>query len=344
MKALLVPKEQAETLRKQLLEAGYMDARRKLKVRGNDLEIPIIGNTGNVLPEFAQFPGIKQENPEYYENEPALRDLMKKYLDGDELDVLPRGWQILGDVVIVSLHPDLYTVRSTFGDALLTMYPHCKSVYLDGGIEGKLRRPTRKLIAVRDGVENPALAVHTENGCRFKLDVTKVMFSKGNLNERMRMGKLGKGEVVVDMFAGIGYFTIHMAAHSRPARIIAIELNPESHHYLVENIRLNHVEDIVEPILGDCAKKTPVAVADRVVMGYVGSTHHYLPQGIGALKPGGVLHYHETMPEKLMPDRGLERIRAEAKKQGRKAEILDWHKVKKYAPGVWHVVVDARIN
>ena len=47
MKALLVPKEQAETLRKQLLEAGYMDARRKLKVRGNDLEIPIIDNIGN---------------------------------------------------------------------------------------------------------------------------------------------------------------------------------------------------------------------------------------------------------------------------------------------------------
>jgi tRNA G37 N-methylase Trm5 len=44
MKALLVPKEQAETLRKQLLEAGYMDARRKLKLRGNDLEIPIIDN------------------------------------------------------------------------------------------------------------------------------------------------------------------------------------------------------------------------------------------------------------------------------------------------------------
>jgi len=341
MKALLVPKEQVETLRKQLLEAGYMDVRRKLKVRGNDFEIPV---TGIVPSEFAQFPNINQEKPEYYENEPALRDLMKKYLDGDKLDLLPRGWQILGDVVIVSLHPDLYPVRSTLGDALLTMYPYCKSVYLDGGIVGELRRPSRELIAARDGVENPALAVHTENGCRFKLDVTKVMFSKGNLNERMRMGKLGSGEVVVDMFAGIGYFTIHMAAHARPARIIAIELNPESHHYLIENTRLNRVEDIVEPILGDCTENTPVAVADRVVMGYVGSTHHYLPYGIGALKPGGVLHYHETVPEILMPGRPVERIRTEAKRQGRKVEILDWHRVKKYAPGVWHVVVDARIN
>ena len=341
MKALLVPKEQAETLRKQLLGAGYMDARRKLKVRGNNLEIPV---TYDVPPEFGHFPDIMQENPDYYEKQPALRDLMKKYGEGDELDLLPRGWQILGDVVIVSLHPDLYSVQSTFGDAMLTMYPHCKSVYLDGGIEGELRRPTRKLIAARDSLENPALVVHTENRCRFKLDVTKVMFSKGNLNERIRMGKLGRGELVVDMFAGIGYFTIHMAAHARPARIIAIELNSESHHYLTENIKLNHVEDIVEPILGDCAEKTPVSIANRVIMGYVGSTHHYLPQGIGALKPGGVLHYHETIPEKLMPERAVERIMTEAHVQGRKAEIHEWHKVKKYAPGIWHVVVDATIN
>jgi tRNA wybutosine-synthesizing protein 2 len=340
MKALLVPKEQAENLRKKLREAVYMDCRRRLKVRGNHLEIPV---TGNVPLEFAHFPGIKQENPEYYENEPALRDLMKKCLDEDELDLLPGGWQVLGDVVIVALHIDLYPVRSKLGDALLSLYPYCRSVYLDKGIEGELRRPTRELIAARDGVGDPSMAIHTENGCRFKLDVTKVMFSKGNLNERMRMGKLGGGEVIVDMFAGIGYFTIHMAVNSRPARIIAIELNPESHHYLVENIRLNHVEDIVEPILGDCAEMTPVALADRVVMGYVGSTHHYLPQGIAAIKPGGVLHYHETVPVKLMPDRPVERIRAAAEIQGRKAEILDWHRVKKYAPGIWHVVVDAMI-
>lgn len=341
MKALLVPKGQAESLRKELLKAGYMDTRRRLKVRGDDLEIPV---TDNVPPEFANFPGIRQEDPEYYENAGALQDLMKKYLEEDGLELLPGGWQILGDVVIVTLHPDLYPVRDELGDALLTMYPYCRSVYLDKGIEGKLRRPNRELIAVQDGGDNPAMAIHTENGCRFKLDVTKVMFSKGNLNERIRMGKLGREEVVVDMFAGIGYFTIHMAVHARPARIIAIELNPESYQFLVENIRLNRVEDIVEPVLGDCAKKTPVSVADRVVMGYVGNTHHYLPQAIGALKPGGVLHYHETVPEKLMPDRAIERIHGEAQLQGRRIKILDWRRVKKYSPGVWHIVVEARIN
>ncbi|MCL7413872.1 MAG: class I SAM-dependent methyltransferase family protein [ANME-2 cluster archaeon] len=341
MKALLVPKGQAESLRKQLLKAGYMDIRRKVKVRGDDLEIPV---TDTIPPEFSPFPCIQQEEPEYYENAGFLHDQMQKYLEEDGLDLLPGGWQILGDVVIVTLHPDLYPVRSELGDALLTMHPYCRSVYLDEGIEGELRQPNRELIAAQDGVDNPALAIHTENVCRFKLDVTKVMFSKGNLNERIRMGKLGRGEVVVDMFAGIGYFTIHMAVHARPARIIAIELNPESYRFLVENIKLNHVEDIVEPVQGDCAKKTPVSVADRVVMGYGGNTHHYLPQAIRALKPGGVLHYHEIVPEKLMPDRSFERIHSKAREQGRKAEILNWHRVKKYSPGVWHVVFDAMID
>ncbi|MCL7414947.1 MAG: class I SAM-dependent methyltransferase family protein [ANME-2 cluster archaeon] len=340
MKALLVPKKQAETLRKQLLEAGYMDTRRRLKVRGNDLEIPV---NGYVPPEFVRFPNINQEKPEYYENEPTLQDLMKTYVDGDELDLLPGGWQILGNVVITSLHPDLYPLRAKVGDALLTIYPYCKSVYLDGGIKGELRRPSREIIAVREGVDEPSKTVHTENGCRFKLDVTKVMFSKGNLNERARMGRLGRDEVVIDMFAGIGYFTIHMAVHGGTEKITAIELNPESYQYLVENITLNHVEKIVEPVLGDCAENTPVSVADRVVMGYVGKTHQYLPYGIAALKQGGMLHYHETVPELLMPDRAMERISTEAKRQGRKVEIVHWHRVKKYAPGVWHVVVDARI-
>jgi len=69
--------------------------------------------------------------------------------------------------------------------------------------------------------------VHRENGVIFNLDARKVMFSAGNLKERMRMSLFGKDEFVVDMFAGIGYFTLQMAVHSRPRKIMAIEMNPK---------------------------------------------------------------------------------------------------------------------
>ena len=341
MKALVVQKEQAETLRLRLLELGCLDTKRKLSNKGDHLEIPI---TGAIPLEFGSYRVVWPDDAKYYEPELTLKGLMREHLDDDKLALLPGGWQMIGDIVVISLHSDLYPERKQVGDAMLKLYPYCKSVYLDEGISGKLRRPKRELVVVRDGMDDPAVTVHNENGCQFRLDVTKVMFSKGNLQERMRMGRLGKGEVVVDMFAGIGYFTIPIAFHSHPDRIIGIEINPESYHYLVENIRLNGVEAIVEPVLGDCAEMTPVLSADRVIMGYVGNTCHYLKYGIKALKSGGILHYHDTVPVHLVPSRPTGQIRDEACKQGRRAEILDWHRIKKYSPGVWHVVVDARIE
>lgn len=337
----MVQKEQAETLRLRLLELGCLDTKRKLSKKGEYLEIPI---TGAIPPEFGSYRVVWPDDAKYYEPELTLKDLMREHLDDDKLALLPGGWQMIGDIVVISLHSDLYPERKQVGDAMLKLHPYCKSVYLDRGISGKLRRPKRELVVVRDGMNDPAVTVHNENGCRFRLDVTEVMFSKGNLQERMRMSRLGKGEVVVDMFAGIGYFTIPIAFHSHPDKIVAIEINPESYHYLVENIRLNGVDGIVEPVLGDCAEMTPVLSADRVIMGYVGNTCHYLEYGIKALRSGGILHYHDTVPVHLVPSRPTGQIRDEACKQGRLAEILDWHRIKKYSPGVWHVVVDARIE
>ena len=341
MKALMVPKEQAETVRLRLLELGCLDTKRKLSKKGKHLEIPI---TGAIPPEFGSYRVVWPDYAKYYEPEPTLGDLMREHLDDDKLALLPGGWQIIGDIVVISIHSDLYPVKELVGDAMLKLYQYCKSVYLDEGISGKLRRPRRELVVVRDGVDDPAFTVHNENECRFRLDVTKVMLSKGNLREKMRMSRLGNGEVVVDMFAGIGYFTIPMAVHSHPDRIIAIELNPESYQYLLENIRLNGVEGIVEPIFGDCAEMTPISSADRVIMGYVGNTRNYLEYGIKALKSEGILHYHDTVPVHQVPSKPIDLVKNEACKQGRRAEILDWHRIKKYSAGVWHVVVDARIE
>jgi tRNA wybutosine-synthesizing protein 2 len=340
MKALLIEKNQVEIIRKQLLESGHLDTGRKLIRRGDQLEVPV---KDTAIPGLHQFTVIDQDPMEFYESEPGLRELMRSHLDEERLKRLPGGWQMIGRVIIISLDSVLYSVKTHIGSALLQMYPYCKSVYIDKGIRGDLRKPDRELIAQRDYVNSPQETVHIENGCKFKLDVTRVMFSKGNLQERIRMSTLGSGEVVVDMFAGIGYFTIPMVVHSIPKKIIAIEINPESYYYLVENTRLNNGEDIVEPILGDCANNTPVCVADRVIMGYVKHTHHYLANAILALKPSGVLHYHETVPVHLTPERPIRRIRHAAEELGRGIEVLSWHRVKKYSPGVLHVVVDVRI-
>ena len=204
-------------------------------------------------------------------------------------------------------------------------------------IQGTKREPIYKVLY---GSETET--IHKENGCLFKLDLAKVMWSKGNNNERLRIAKLVEdGETVLDMFAGIGYFSIPIGVHANSKEIIPIEINPNSYKFLCDNIKLNKLDNVT-PIWGDCKNETPNFKADRILMGYVKTTHHYLKIAIGSLNKGGIIHYHETVPEKLIETRPIERIRAQA--GNRDVELLKINKIKKYAPGVEHVVIDARIN
>ncbi|WP_440948839.1 class I SAM-dependent methyltransferase [Methanosarcina sp. T3] len=338
--AIRVPAEKGEEARLNVLASGLLDQTRKIrKVRtekGTFLEIPVTKAAGN---RIGDFPVINQEKPEFLEKTCSLKEYLSDTLTEAELEHVPSSWHILGDIIIVSIPETLDEKKLLIAKALLSMYPKCRSVVRDFGIEGQFRQPKRELL-LGSGTET----VHKEHGCFFKQDVTKVMYSKGNLEERKKMSKLGQGEIVVDMFAGIGYFSIPMAFHARPEKIISIEINPESFAYLKENIKLNHVEDIITPILGDCSQAAPEGKADRVIMGYVGTTHHYLEPGINALKKsGGILHYHETVPENLALTRPEERIKKAAGCLGKKVEVLATRRIKKYSPGVLHVVVDARI-
>ncbi len=330
--AVRTERKNAEATLKRVIFLGLLDRRRKILKKGCYAEIPIT----------TPYPGwkvVSQEEPEYYKSRPDLAEALKGKLPLQAIPLLPRGWYILGDVIVVKIHPALVPFQSQIGHALLAFYPRCQTVLRDFGIEGQLREPVREKIA---GTKTET--VHRENGVLFRLDAQKVMFSAGNLKERMRMSLVGKDEFVVDMFAGIGYFTIPMAVHSRPRKIMAIELNPNAYSYLCQNILQNHVEKIVKPIFGDCMNETPKGVADRVVMGMVQVTDRYLQKGIQALRPGGILHYHQTIPSWKYPDAATKDILEAAEALGRKAEILRCLKVKKYSPGVVHAVVDASID
>lgn len=204
-------------------------------------------------------------------------------------------------------------------------------------IQGTRREPVYRIL-----YGNETETINKENGCLFKLDLSKVMWSKGNNNERLRIAKMVEdGETVIDMFAGIGYFSIPIGVQANAQEVIAIEINPNSFHFLCENIRLNKLNNIT-PILGDCMIETPKFKADRIIMGYVKTTHHYLKVAINSLNKGGILHYHETVPEKLIKTRPIERIISQA--NGRDVELLKINKIKKYAPGVEHVVIDVLID
>lgn len=330
--AAIAKREDAEAALKRIICLGLLDKSRKVIKKEGRVEIP-------VLRQLGEFDMVVQDRPSFYRKLPDLSAALEDLIPESLFCLLPRGWFILGEVIIVKIHPRLRDYESHIGDALLHYYPRCSTVLADEGISGQLRQPVRRTI-----IGNSSRTTHKENGVVFHLDARRVMFSPGNLRERMRMSRLGQGEVVVDMFAGIGYFSIPMAVHSRPRRILAIELNPQSYQFLCQNIRANEVQDIVQPILGDCALETPQGIADRVLMGMVQVTNRYLETGIAALKPGGTLHYHQTIPSWQFPEAAVEEVKDAALAMGRRAEILKCKRVKKFSPGVVHAVIDARID
>ncbi len=251
--------------------------------------------------------------------------------------LLPQRWEFVGDVAIIRLDERLRPYEREIGAAYAAAL-EVSSVCVDrGGISGELRRPEVDLIHGESSE-----SVRLENGILYKLDVRELMFASGNVDERARMGSLDcEGETVVDMFAGIGYFTMPLAKRSRAELVYACEKNPQSFRYLNENIALNNVGENVRPVLGDNRDLPLAGVADRVVMGYVRGTREFLWKGFDLVVAGGMIHFHDTYPVWEMPQ-ALEMDVAMAS-AGRGFSIEDIREVKSFAPSVSHYVADIRV-
>jgi tRNA wybutosine-synthesizing protein 2 len=252
---------------------------------------------------------------------------------------LPRKWELLGDVLLMKIPEELKGYKEDIASAY-SKELNAKSVLQDLGIEGDFREPKVEVLL---GSETET--IHKENGVKFKMDCAKVMFSSGNIDERIRMATISNSnEVVVDMFAGIGFFTIPIAVHSKPKSIFALEMNPTAHHYLSENVLLNDVNDIVRPVMGDNQDFEKEKIADRIIMGYLDNTQTYLKKALDLLRPeGGIIHYHEKCPNELLDTRPLENMRKEIEGTGRQLELLNIKNIKSYAPGVSHIVLDVKV-
>jgi tRNA wybutosine-synthesizing protein 2 len=267
---------------------------------------------------------------------------LSRVLPSDCMQLLPKKWEKLGAVVILKLPEELTAYHEKIGESYASVLG-CSSVLNDvGGIAGMYRTPTVKLVWGSTQTET----LHRENGVRYLLDPQKVMFASGNMAERKRMGFISNpGEIVVDLFAGIGYFTLAMAVHSRPKKIIACEMNPVAFDYLCKNVVLNQVPDIVEPIFGDNRKVSPKGCAHRVLAGYLQKTDTYLPVALECLRSQrGILHYHSMLTYSTSKEQLVQQIQSCADCYNRHATLLLAKKIKSYAPGVDHVVLDILIG
>lgn len=274
--------------------------------------------------------------------------VLKEELKGDIpekiVDQIPRGYQKIGDIMVISLKPAMLDYSKVIAGKLLSLVPRTRTVLLKrGGIKGQLREPDLELIAGDSNTET----THIENGCIFKLDAMKIMFSKGNINERRRIANLvNVGETVIDMFAGIGYFTVNIAKHAKPRRVISIEINPLAYRYLLENIGLNKLESVVKPINGDCREICAEYpdTADRIIMGLLPSPKAYIHSALTALKRPGIIHYEGITNTKLGYRDLLAEFISHSDLKPEEIKLIGYQHIKSYGPRKSHVRIDVYIR
>eukprot|EP01138_Halocafeteria_seosinensis_P007657 gb/GECG01007825.1/.p1 GENE.gb/GECG01007825.1/~~gb/GECG01007825.1/.p1 ORF type:complete len:1688 (+),score=172.13 gb/GECG01007825.1/:1-5064(+) len=190
-----------------------------------------------------------------------------------------------------------------------------------------------------------------ENGILYTLDITKVMFSTGNDTEKARVASFpAEGETVVDLYAGIGYFTIPYLIHAKVAHVHACDINPAAMNCLEKNVRLNGVEDRVSLYLCDnqeLAARIP-NVADRVNLGLLPSSEDAWSVAVQVMKErGGWMHVHGNINKKeARKDKWGQYVRDEIQRLSSnfgKRWTVSCHsivRVKSYAPNILHCVAD----
>jgi len=270
---------------------------------------------------------------------PSLKDLLKQILTEEELKILPRAFDVIGDIAIIKIPPELEKREKEIAESLLK-FKNIKVVAKKTGIvEGEFR--TRKLEII--GGENRKETIHKEFSCRYFLDVEKVYFSERLGNERFRIvNQIKDNEKILIMFAGVGPYPI-LIAKAKKAEVYAIELNPYAYEYMLKNVKLNKTN--VNCILGDVKTETPnlvkkVGKFDRIIMPLPKDAGNFLDTALKAIKKGGIIHYYgfDSDPKNLS-----ENIKKICKNLNYEIEVLNSVKCGTYAPRVYRICVDFKV-
>jgi tRNA (guanine37-N1)-methyltransferase len=279
----------------------------------------------------------------------TLKQILSPSLLAEEVANIYNSYDIVGDIAILRLEEVSMKHRRTIAEAVMSVHRNVRTVLLQvGSVQGSFRTRVLRHLAGED----KTVTKHFEAGCAFSVDVSSCYFSPRLSYERMRIaGLVGDGEVVVNMFAGVGCFSLLIFKRSRVSRVYSIDVNPAAYRYMQENVRMNGAYGKVIPMLGD-AKEIVEArlrhVADRVLLPLPEKALEYLPCSLLALKEtGGFVHYYDFEHSKKGAD-AVEKVRLKAVKKladlGAVFDVIFGRVVRSTGPNWYQVVLDVAVT
>ncbi|MEN3063656.1 MAG: class I SAM-dependent methyltransferase family protein [Candidatus Methanosuratincola petrocarbonis] len=341
-------RETGELVRRAIMALGLLDRTREIISEGGFVYFPVtrrpeqneieaISKAGEVSVEPRRLPEISPPCPK------SIEEFLQGKMPQDALRSLPKSYDIVGDIIVIErLLPGAEPYRKEIAEALLRFHKNAKTVLLKTGkVDGPYRVPVLELLAGEDRRET----VHSEYGIRLRVDLSKAYFSPRLGFERNRVADLVKdGETVVDMFAGVGPFSIMIAKRHR-SRVFAIDINPDAVKMMQYNLSINRLKGEVTPICGDASALSSKlqGTADRVIMNLPAQSLEFLGAARQFLKrSGGAVHvYLFSGPP---PTESAIRKFAEKASRVGEYELVNCRVVKPTAPREWIVSIDAQFK
>jgi tRNA (guanine37-N1)-methyltransferase len=274
--------------------------------------------------------------------------MLKKALEGvlteKEAAELYSAFDQIGSIIIVRIPESLLSKKKIIGETLLQNVHPAKSVFYQATpVEGDFRTRNLEILAGEDNTQTE----YREYGCRFKVDVEKAFFSPRLSTERDRIAQMiHDGETVINMFGGVGMFSI-IAAKSKRCTVYNIDLNPYAAKLCEENIKLNKMLGKVISIQGDASqvvKERLENAGDRTLMLLPERSDEFLDSAILATKSGGIIHYYSHQHADKRQDAVDVTAQHYMQVTPVKSEVLGGRMVRAVGPRYYQTVIDVKIT
>ncbi|OPX74279.1 MAG: tRNA (guanine(37)-N1)-methyltransferase Trm5a [Methanoregulaceae archaeon PtaU1.Bin059] len=261
----------------------------------------------------------------------TLKDDLRGVLPPEVAEMVPRGFQVIGDIAVILLPPELHEFRHMIAAAILSRHRNVHTVASREQIpRGDSRVADLEVIA---GIDR-TITLYREYGFCYRLDVKSTFFSARLASERRRVWMQVKPwEEVLVPYAGVGPFAIPPA--SRGAIVTAVEKNPLACRFLRQNVSLNRVEGRIFIHEGDVSKVlSEISVEfDRAIIPAPYGHDQALFSLLPVVREGGAINFYTFKRASQVPA-----IQSEYERAG--LEVRSIRKCGYVAPGIARYAFD----